>query len=206
MFDSLKNSVKSFKNVDEFHKHFLEELCKNCEEKPYLICDGSGPTPSISNVDSTLAYKISQLHSNPYTGPYSFGGPIREIGALKGIEKNHALITLTESQRKDILKQFGDYGNTYVIPNLVIKNELLNIEKNPNKISLYGRIAPEKNVQDAIEAFNIVVKKRKNAILEIFGRAALPREHDELKKIKKLIKKYKLGNNVFIRGSCYRCL
>jgi glycosyltransferase involved in cell wall biosynthesis len=200
LFDRLNNNVLSFKNVDAFHNHFLVELCKNCQEKPYLICDGSGPTPSISNVDSSLAYKISQLHSNPYTGPYGFGGPIRKIGVLKRIGNNDAFITLTERQRKDILKQFGDYGNTYVIPNFVIKNELLNIDKNPNKISLYSRIAPEKNLEDAIKAFEIVVKKRKNAILEIFGRAALPRERDELKKIKKLIKKYKLGNNVFIKG------
>ena len=200
LFDRESNRIVYFKSDNEFFEHFLNELCKDCEEKPYLICDGSGPTPSIGKIKSNIAYKISQLHSNPYTGPYCFGGPIRDIGILNEIENNDAFITLTEKQRRDIIRQFGDYDNTLVIPNFVFWNELLNLDKNPNKISLFSRIAPEKNLEDAIKIFNIVVKKRKNARLEIFGRATLPMEQKELKKIKKLIKKYNLINNVFING------
>ena len=169
--DRMNNNVLPLKTVSDFHKHFLSELCATCEEKPFLICDGSGPTPFISNIDPSLAYKISQLHSNPYTGPYCYGGPTREIGILKEIESNDAFIILTEKQKKDIMMEFGDYGNLYTIPNFVVKNELLNIDKNPNKISIFSRIAPEKNLEDAIKSFKIVTKKRKNARLEIFGRA-----------------------------------
>ena len=198
--DRMSNNVIPLKTVSDFHKHFLSELCETCDEKPYLICDGSGPTPSIGNIDPNLTYKISQLHSNPYTGPYCYGGPTRNIGILKDIGNNDAFIILTKKQKKDIMMEFGDYGNLYTIPNFVIKNELLNIDKNPNKISIFSRIAPEKNLEDAIKSFKIVVKKRKNARLEIFGRATAPREKTELKKIKKQIKKLGLKNNVFIKG------
>ncbi len=198
--DRMNNNVIPLKTVSDFQKHFISELCETCDEKPYLICDGSGPSPLISNIDPSLAYKISQLHSNPYTGPYCYGGPTRNIGILKEIGKNDAFIILTEKQKKDIMMEFGDHGNLYTIPNFVVKNELLNIDKDPNKISLFSRIAPEKNLEDAIKSFKIVAKKRKNARLEIFGRATAPREKNELKKIKKLIKKLGLKNNVFIKG------
>ena len=200
LFDRTSNEVLSFNNSTAFHRHFLTELCKACEEKPYLICDGSGPTPTISNIGQDVAYTISQLHSNPYTGPYCFGGPIRNIGILNGIEKLDAFVTLTEKQRKDIVKQFGDYGNTYTIPNFVPQKEKLNIEKKPNKISIFSRISHEKNLEGAIKAFKLVVEQRKNARLEIFGRATLHGELKELKKIKELISKLKLENNVFIKG------
>ena len=200
LIERKNNNVIPLKTIDDFNKHFISELCESCYEKPYLICDGSGPTPSIFNIDSNLAYKISQLHSNPYTGPYSYGGPIRDIGILNEIGNNDAFITLTETQRKDIMMEFGDFGNTCVIPNFVITNELLNLDKDPNKISMFSRIAPEKNLEDAIKSFKIVAKKRKNAKLEIYGRATTPREKTELKKINKLIKKWGLKNNVFIKG------
>jgi glycosyltransferase involved in cell wall biosynthesis len=175
-------------------------LCEACEEIPYLICDGSGPLPTISDIDSSIAHKIVQLHSNPYKEPYSYGSPMRNIGILKEIGNVDAFITLTKSQRKDIIKEFGDYENTYVIPNFVKKTEPIDLDKTPNKISVFSRISPEKRVGDAIKSFKIVVNKRENAQLEIFGRATLPGEIKELKKIETLIRELKLENNVHIKG------
>ena len=199
LFDK-SGDVISFDNTNDFHKYFITELCREYEDKPYLICDGSGPTPTIFNIDPDVAYLISQLHSNPYTGPYHFGGPMRNIGVLKGIEKLDAFITLTEKQRVDIVKQFGDYQNTYMIPNFVLINNELKVEKKPNKISIFSRISKEKNLADAVKAFKIVVNERENARLEIFGRATLPGEIIELKKLNELIKELQLKNNVFFKG------
>ncbi|PKL66233.1 MAG: hypothetical protein CVV28_11880 [Methanobacteriales archaeon HGW-Methanobacteriales-1] len=198
--DRPTGKVFKFKDDLEFQDHFYRKICISNNEKPFLICEGSGPTPTISKVDQEIAYKISNLHSNPYTGPYCFGGPIRNIGVLNNIEKNHAFVTLTENQRKDIIKQLGDFGNVITIPNFVPKRNLLDLEKDPNKISIFTRIAHEKNLEDAIKSFRIVVNKRKNARLEIFGRATLPEEKRELIKIENLIKELNLSNNVFING------
>ncbi len=199
LFDRSRNVTLSL-SYDHFHKHFLTEFLEEFEEKPYLICDGSGPFPRISNISSDLAYLIGVLHVNPHTEPYNLGGPIRNVGVLQEIENLDALIILTESQRKDIIKQFGDYGNTYVIPNSVPETELINLEKKPNKVTIFCRTAVEKNLTDAIKSFKLVVNKRKSAKLEIFGRTTLPGEIIELKKIKKLINELRLENNVFIKG------
>lgn len=196
------NGVMTFNNENEFHKYFITEICNNCDDKPYLICDGSGPTPQISNIDPEIAYKVSQLHSNPYIKPYCFGSPMRKVGILDGqLEKVDAFVTLTEKQRKDIIKEFGDHQNTYVIPNFVLNKEKLDLNKDPNKISMFIRFSPEKNVEDAIKAFELVVNEKKNAILEIFGRVgSVHGEHYEFNKIQKLITKLQLENNVFLRG------
>lgn len=196
---SRTNKVITFNNDKEFHKHFITELCKKCDDKPYLICDGSGPSPMISNIEPEVAYRISQLHSNPYEKPYKFGSSIRKIGILEGIGKEDAFVTLTKKQNLDIKREFGDGGNHFVIPNFLIdENKLL--EKNPNKISIFIRFSPEKNLEDAVKAFQIVSEKRDHASLEIFGRALLPNEKKELKKIKNLIKKLNLENKIHIKG------
>lgn len=202
LFEREKNQIIKFNNDSEFHEYFLTEIFEACEEKPYLICDGSGPTPNISNIDSKMVYKISQLHSNPYTEPYCFGSPMRSIGILdEKIGKVDAFITLTERQRKDLIKEFGNHENMHVIPNFVLNKEKMNLDKNPNKISLFTRFSPEKNVEDAIKVFKLVVNKRRNATLDIFGRVgSVYGEYYEFNKIKKLIKKLQLENNVFLRG------
>lgn len=202
LFERDENKIIKFNNDSEFHKHFLTELCGSCKRKPYLICDGSGPTPKISNIDSSIAYKISQLHSNPYIEPHCFGSPIRPIGILDGkMEKVDAFLTLTERQKRDMIKEFGNYDNVYVIPNFVLNNKKLNLDKKPDKISIFTRFSPEKNVEDALKIFKLVVNKRKNAKLEIFGRVgSVPGERREFNKIKKLIKKLELENNVFLKG------
>lgn len=199
---SRNKEVMTFNNEKKFHKEFITEICKGYDDKPYLICDGSGPTPTISNIDSEVAYKISQLHSNPYIKPYCFGSPMREVGILDGhLEKVDAFITLTEKQRKDIIKEFGDHNNTYVIPNFVLNNEELELTKDANKISMFIRFSPEKNVEDAIKAFKLVVNKKEKATLDIFGRVgSVHGEHYEFNKIQKLIKKLHLEHNVFLKG------
>ena len=198
---SRDNKVITFNNDKEFHKHFITELCEKCEDKPYLICDGSGPTPTISNINPKLAYRISQLHSNPYNKPYNFGSSMREIGILDEMGKEDAFVTLTEKQSLDIKREFGDTGNHFVIPNFVM-DKTKSLEKNQNKISIFIRFSPEKNLEDAVRAFKIVSEKRRNAVLEIFGRALLPNEKKEFERINKLIKKLNLENKIHIKGHC----
>jgi glycosyltransferase involved in cell wall biosynthesis len=200
LFNRDENKVEYFSDEEDFHKNFITEIIKSRSQMPFLICDSSGPSPSISNIDPNIAYKIGQLHSNPYNGPYSFGGPIRNIGILKDPAQLDALVTLTENQRKDIIKEFGDLNNTYTIPNFVPSIGLKEINKKNDKISIFTRFSPEKNIPDAIRAFHAVVKKRGNAKLEIYARASSPEEIMEKEKVQNLIKELKLEKNVNING------
>jgi glycosyltransferase involved in cell wall biosynthesis len=202
LIDREKNKIFKFKNEDMINKHFFLELANKCKEKPIFICEGAGPTPKISNIDKNIAYLISQLHSNPYQGKHEFGEKMRKIGVLNKIENNNVFVVLTKTQKKDIIKAFGNFDNLIAIPNSIPESNLLGVEKDNNKISLFTRISPEKNILEAINIFAKVLKKKPNAILEIYGRASknLPYEVKELKKVKKHIKKLNLERSIFIKG------
>ncbi|MEA4957108.1 Glycosyltransferase Gtf1 [bioreactor metagenome] len=203
LIDREKKEIFKFEDEDAINKHFFLELANSCKEKPIFICEGAGPTPRISNIDKKIAYLISQLHSNPYIGKnHEFGEKMRKIGILNKIENNNLFVVLTETQRKDIIKEFGNINNIIIIPNSIPESNLIGAEKDNNKISLFTRISPEKNVLEAIDIFYKVLKEKPNAIFEIYGRASkeLPSEVKELKKLKKHIKKLNMEKNVFIKG------
>ncbi|MBE6488422.1 MAG: glycosyltransferase [Methanosphaera stadtmanae] len=194
-----------FNNLKRFWDYFIEEICMECNEKPFLINDCSGPIPSINNVSADLAYKIGNIHSNPYLKPtYCYGSPLRNIAALKDIENMDTIITLTNSEKNDFIKEFKS-DKFYTIPNLINLDEIFQLDKinfkiNKKKISIFSRISKEKNLEDAIKAFNIVVKKHPDAILNIYGRYLKVNEQKEYKKLQALVNKLGLEQNVFFKG------
>ena len=189
----------------EYNKHlhlqtyFFEEICGNCKDKPFLIIESTGHIPSIGNVSSDLAYKIGQLHGNVFKEPYVLGSEIQSFSAINDRENLERVITLTESQKNDLIKEFG-YDRFITIPNSVEYVDLNNVEKDLNKISFVSSISPHKNLFDLVKAFKVVIDHNRNAMLEVFGRAYLPVEIEELNKIKKFIKENNMENNVIFRG------
>ena len=182
-----------------FQTFFVEEICRNCEEKPFLIIESTGHIPSIGNVSSDIAYKIGQLHGNIFKKPYVKGSEIQSFSAINDMDKLDAVITLTESQKNDLIDEFG-YERFVSIPNFVEDIDLRNVEKDFNKISFVSSISFHKNLFDLIKAFRIVLKSKKDAKLEIFGRAYLQWEIDELNKIKLFIKENEMEDNIVFRG------
>ena len=203
--DRKNNTTLEFNSLLEFNDNFITEMCSKCDEKPFLINDCSGVLPSIENIDSNIAYKIGSIHSNPYQGNHCYGNPMSVMAALNNIHDLDALVVLTEAIKKDFTKEF-DYENIFVIPNFILNEELLNLcydtkdNFNKNKLSIFARISPEKNLSDAIKAFKIVVDKYPNAILEIYGRVIHDYEIIEFKKLKKLIADLNLDENIIFKG------
>lgn len=189
-----------FNSIQEFQNHFVNEILTKCLEKPFLINENSGVYPDFNEVDNSLAYKIGNLHTNPYLEPHHYGSNIRpDISILKKINDLNYLIVLTEALKNDLIKEFN-FRNIEAIPNFVNDSELIGCEKNLNKISIFARLSHEKNIEDAIKAFEIVVKERSDAVLEIFGRAIKPNELDEEKRLKAIVKDLDLEKNVIFKG------
>lgn len=179
--------------------YFFEEICRGYEDKPFLIIESTGHIPSIGNVPSSLAYKIGHLHGNIFKEPYILGSEIQSFSAINDREKLERIVTLTESQKEDLIKEFG-YERFVSIPNFVEYHDLNNVKKDLNKISFVSSISILKNLFDLVKAFKIVIESKKDAKLEIFGRAYLPNEIEELNKIKRFIVENNMQNNVIFRG------
>ncbi|MFC4620440.1 glycosyltransferase [Camelliibacillus cellulosilyticus] len=199
LFEKQTGKTFSFKNEREFGAYWLTEVCKNDVKnnvKPNLIIDGQGSLPRILLVPKHLAKRYYILHTNHFQSPYKIGSPIARPYdyVFKHLKELDGLIVLTEKQKKDIEIQFGRHKNIFVIPNYSRILDIAEIEKNPYKVTLVGRLAKQKAIHRAIEMFRFVVEKEQNAILEIFG------EGSEKEFLQKEIKKHKLEKNVFLRG------
>lgn len=202
LYDRFGNSFIKFRSMNEFYEYFVTELCLDLNEKPFLINDCSGPIPSIENIDSSIAYKIGVLHSNPYLEPHCFGSPMRNVAVLKNVSDLDKLIVLTDTQKEDLEKEFN-LENIVSIPNFIYNDDLsknIDYKKNDNVVSIFSRLAPEKNLEDVLKAFKIVCKSRKDAILKIYGRALKDSEIKEFKKLQKLLKELDIEKNVIFEG------
>ncbi|RKO63035.1 glycosyltransferase [Caldibacillus debilis] len=180
----------------QFHKYWLEELAKETGEKPVIINDGIFLTHTLLAVDPNLAYRVATIHTNHFDSPYTEGAPLRKSHEhlLYNYDKLDAIVFLTKKQRKMVLKQFGNYNNDYVIPNALSNLTPTGIRKDYNKISIVGRLDPNKNIQDAILSFKLIKDRHPNAKLYIYG------EGKEKDALLELIKNEGLEDRVFLQG------
>lgn len=205
LLDRFSTSKIVFEEISGFWDYFIEEFCLNLDEKPFLINDCSGPIPSFKNISSDLVYKIGNVHSNPYLEPtYGYGCPMRDISVLKNVEDLDYLVSLTPSEKDDFEKEFK-INNICAIPNIINLDDIVLLDKKVfqkdlKKISIFARVSKEKNLEDAIKAFKIVLNKHPDAYLNVYGRVLTPGEKQEYSNISKLITELKLENNIFFKG------
>ncbi len=195
LFDPSHKKVVDFANRVEFHTYWLEELCRTEVVKPVIIVDGAATAERVINVDDDLAYKIFMIHANHFQEPYTLGSPYLEAvqPILDIIPKGYPVVVLTELQQLDLHKEIGNRGNIHVIPNYV-ELPVVKAEKDPMLVTLVARLAKEKRIDQAIEAFIEVARDVPGAKLEIYG---IGEEEAELKK---LIKKLKINHSVKLMG------
>src|SRR5690606_37237071 len=102
-----------------FHTHWIEEICRDEEIKPIMIWDGPGSAMKLMNADSELVYKLFAVHSNHFDAPHKFGSPLREDHRelIENLQRQDALIVLTDLQKEHIQEQYGPSNHIHVIPN-----------------------------------------------------------------------------------------
>ncbi|MFJ8263040.1 glycosyltransferase [Rummeliibacillus sp. NPDC094406] len=194
LFDPSHKKVEDFNNRVEFHRYWLEELCRTEVVKPVVIVDEAATAERVIKMDDDLAYKIYMLHSNHFEEPYTLGSPYRNAvkPILDIIPKGYPVVVLTEQQQMDLHKEIGNRGNVLVIPNCV-ELPVAKVEKDPLLVSLVARYTKDKRIDQAIEAFLEVARDVPGAKLEIYGAG------DEEDELKKLIKKLKVHHSVKLK-------
>lgn len=193
---STKKATK-FNSNHEFNRYWLKELSMLSPTKPIVICDGPGSAKIPLELSNDYIYKIFVIHSNHYKKPYIPGSQIKEnhIDMLENIKKMDALVLLTDTQKKHIIEQFGNYNNIHVIPHFIkpFKKEKLKT-KDEKLVTMVARYHPEKRIDAAILAFKEVIRQKPDARLEIYG------EGNDRKRLTELINENGLQNHVFLKG------
>lgn len=107
--------------------------------------------------------------------------------------QSDAIITLTEQQKADVVKRYG-LDNVIVLPHSVPKKLPAQVECDPYKIIMVGRLAEQKAPDKAIEAFKIVRAKIPQATLHFYGSGSM------LRSLKRQVKSARLGDAVKFEG------
>ena len=190
-----------FKNQLELLYHFIDEICLNDDEKPFIICDATSHWYNINSIKQKDAYKIGALHGPPFIGHNPKNKINKNINSLTHIDEMDKVVLLTNDLKEDLTKLY-DPNKLAVIPNFIFEEKLEygEVKKNVNKIAAFSRISSEKQISHMIKAFEIISKQNKNIILEIYGGSSRPLEEREEARLKKLTKELKLETQVIFKG------
>ena len=191
-----------FNTLSAFLGYLLDDICRICEEKPFIIFDNTFNGYHIRNVDSHETMKIASIHGNPY---FRGGEPEtdsqrtvnKEITHFQSIDDYRSFVVLTDSMKDDLTNDL-DYENFVVIPNLIPDDKFIydSVEKDLRKIGIFTRISPGKNLSDCLKAFKIVCDKKSDVELDIYGRAV----KSEIEKLTILAEELEIDDKVHFKG------
>ena len=191
-----------FTSLSKLLYYFINEICfVNSKEKPFLVCDSTDHWYNFVGISKDYAYKIASMHGNPFLVEENKHEINPKIKHFKILNELRSFVVLTDSVKNDLKKEVK-YNKFITIPNF-IPDDILSyssVKKDLNIIRVFTRISPEKQLSDIINAFNIVLTKNKEAILEIYGRAILAAEKEELDNLTSLVKELNLEEHIIFKG------
>lgn len=184
--------VKKFSDFNSFKRYFiLNEMVK--KEDVILVVEARGQDAMVMEINEPYVRKVYMTHSihiRPETDIIRAGNRV----VLNNLNNIDGVVFLTHKQKRDVIKRFGNRSNYYVIPHSInITNNQLTTKKT-NVVTMLSRLHEEKRISDAIRAFEIVVKKIPDAILNIYGDGA------EKNKLNYLISELNLKEHVYLLG------
>ncbi|WP_069994894.1 glycosyltransferase [Staphylococcus caeli] len=179
-----------FNSFESYKEFFIK---KQISDSPtYLVGEARALDSTILNMKDDRIRKIFMTHSihiRPNTNIIRVGNR----AVLNNLNNIDALVLLTEKQKEDIIEQFGNRDNYYVIPHSINVIDKLPF-KERNKVVIISRLHKEKRIDHSIKAFKAVVNKIPNAKLYIYG------DGEEKNNLQKLINEFNLKNNVKLMG------
>lgn len=189
-----------FKMKEDFLHYVIDEICKD-KDKPFLVCDSTTHWYNMNAIKSDV-YKIGVLHGNPYIVNDETTDHInKQINHISHLDDLEVVVVLTNEVKQDLINEVKQ-DKFVVIPNFMPDELMMGnlASKETNKIRIFSRISPEKQIADAINAFSIVSNEKPDALLEIYGRALANAEKTELENLKKLIRELNLEDKVILKG------
>ena len=198
--DRLSNTTIEFKSLIRFLYHFLNEICLQSSQKPFIICDSTGHWYNMNGVSLKHAFKIGSNHGNPFIDFDSSKDLNPKVNHFKKIHLLDKVVVLTNETKEDLISRV-DSNKLAVIPNFVLDEYLNyeNVEKDLNSISVFSRIAPQKQLSHILKAFKIVSEK-KDIKLKIYGGTSADIEKFEMNQLKSQVKELGLEDKVEFKG------
>jgi len=182
-----------FKTEKDFFRFWFEDLFVDGD---MVINDARVLDKPLLETNKEMK-KIFQLHNSHLENPEDLESNTK--GSFRflfnyDLKETDIIVSLTEGQRQDIIRRFPNIEkNIVVIPH---STTLTDIRKalNPKQICIVARLAPQKKLQDAIEAFRLFNEQEKEYTLVIYG------DGEEKENLQKLIQEKGLVEKVKLMG------
>ncbi len=139
----------------------------------FLVSDSRFVAEELGLLDDPRIMLMHQVHNPHVRGTRRWDSPIEPSYApsLEHVDRLDALNTLTERQRSDLRRRFGDLDQFHVVTNPadLVEPPAVRPERVPGRIVVIARLHPQKQLDLAIEAFALVAPENATATLEIYG-------------------------------------
>jgi len=186
-----KTWVNNKQFIGTFLNHFIQD-------DHIIINDARGLDYPVRLVEKTVP-KIYVMHNPHLADPLDLNSGIKP--SFKSIlradlAENERIVSLTADQRDNILQYVPELADKIVvIGHAVPAKEYVPRTENPQKVvGIIGRITEQKNLSDAVKAFNLFRQTYPDYRLDIYGKG------DQEEELSDLIQQLDLGDSVRMLG------
>ena len=197
MISSDGNIVMQFSAAWEFYHYWMAELTQG--QSTAFIVDSAYASRFVRKFELQHAIKMFVIH-NPHvkSGADPLRAPLGNARkeALEDTSVWDGIVFLTERQREDFVLRFGNPNNLFQISNPSDRLPQLPAfeERSTRRGVMVARLAPQKNIEAAIEVMGLVVDRVPDVQLDVYGDGPLRAD------LQAQIERYGLEENVFLRG------
>lgn len=182
-------------SLGRWFRGWVREIAEG--EPAFVFIETRVLTPHIVPMRAPNIHLIQVMHNIHTQAPQRWDSPVAPLGQILLDRMNDldAVVNLTERQREDISMRRGATNNMFVVPNpVVMPSEPAPVTRDPSLVTIVARLAGQKRLRHAIEAFELVLRKLPDARLEIFG------DGSEREPLKNLIERRGLQKSIILRG------
>lgn len=168
-------------------------------ERPFVvICESRQLGEALVEWDDPRVRLVHTVHNSHLPAPYDDpSAPVTGLWDrwLRTLDAYDAVIWPTAAQRDEVAARFGDPGTFHVVPNTIELGTEPVAARDPRRVVMLNRLAPQKRVDLAIRAWARVAAVVPDARLDIHGDGPL---RDELQH---LIDELGVTASVILRGA-----
>lgn len=191
---------KEFDSLSELQTFWIEQKI-NKMKQPVIMTDNRSLDNLSLNVNHRNLKRIAVVHNNHFEAPFDTTSTIRSDyqKLFEKINQFSNIVFLTDEQKKDVECEYGKKSNLVVIPHPAtqtnnLKEKQFKDSYNPHLAVTLARYQKQKRLDEAIRAFQLVVKQIPTAEYHIFGFGK------EKESLEKLIAELDLDQNVKLKG------
>ena len=173
VLDERGNVAGQLAGFGALYRFWVESvLAESGADRAVVVCEAKqvGELLAVGERSYTLVHTVHNAHTAP---PHAWDSPIDELwgGWFDVIDDMDAVLWLTETQRADAVRRFGEHANWIVVPHPAepVQAHADEAPRDPNRVVMLARFVAQKRVEDAVEAWPALLARVPAARLDIYG-------------------------------------